>query len=63
MPVATDKKRVSLYLDEEIYEGLRRLAKERRRSMSNLIEYLCAVEIEKSKSSDSDNINVSRQTR
>ena len=49
MPVATDKKRVSLYLDEEIYEGLRRLAKERRRSLSNLIEYLCAAEIEKAR--------------
>lgn len=34
----TDKKRVSVYLDECDYEHLKRLAKENRCSMSHLLE-------------------------
>lgn len=45
MPLVTDKKRVSLYLDDAIYEEMRRLAKLRRRSLSNLIETICEEEI------------------
>lgn len=49
MPLVTDKKRVSLYLDEDIKSDLERLAKSRRRSLSNLIEWLCSQELERAR--------------
>lgn len=39
--VATDKKRVSLYVEEQLKQKLEALAKARKRSLSNLIEVLC----------------------
>jgi len=37
-PLTTKKIRISVYLDEDIYEALKNLSKLRKRSMSNLIE-------------------------
>lgn len=45
--VTTDKKRVSLYVDEEVKEKLERLAKARKRSLSNLIEVSMTEIVEK----------------
>ena len=42
--VVTSKKRISLYLDEALKERLERLARNRRRSLSNLIE-ACMEEV------------------
>jgi predicted transcriptional regulator len=36
--VTTDKKRVSIYISEELKTDIERLANVRRRSMSNLVE-------------------------
>lgn len=47
--VATDKKRISVYLDEHLKEELEKLAKQRKRSLSNLIEVTCQEEIERAK--------------
>jgi hypothetical protein len=41
LSVVTAKKRISLYLDEALKSDLERLAKIRKRSLSNLIEVLC----------------------
>jgi predicted transcriptional regulator len=49
--VTTDKKRVSLYVEEDLKADLELLAKARKRSLSNLIEVLCeeaAAEAKKS---------------
>ncbi|MCC5624821.1 hypothetical protein [Nostoc sp. CHAB 5715] len=45
--VISDKKRISLYLDEALKSDLERLAKIRKRSLSNLIEVLCEEELER----------------
>jgi|GEM_PF-4416012 predicted transcriptional regulator len=39
--VTTDKKRISLYVEEDLKAKLEILAKARKRSLSNLIEVLC----------------------
>jgi CopG-like RHH_1 or ribbon-helix-helix domain, RHH_5 len=39
--VVTDKKRISLYVEENLKIDLERLAKIRKRSLSNLIEVIC----------------------
>lgn len=52
-PVVTAKKRISLYLDEELKERLERLAKSRKRSLSNLIES-CMEEIAKQAQRDGE---------
>ncbi len=49
-PVATSKKRISLYLDEELKYELEKLAKARKRSLSNLIEVICEKELTEAKS-------------
>ena len=47
--VVTTKKRMSLYLDEALKSSLERLAKIRKRSLSNLIEVLCEEELERAR--------------
>jgi predicted transcriptional regulator len=47
LSVVTAKKRISLYLDEALKSDLERLAKIRKRSLSNLIEVLCEEELER----------------
>ncbi|MEH1795593.1 ribbon-helix-helix domain-containing protein [Nostoc sp.] len=47
--VIADKKRISLYLDEALKSDLERLAKIRKRSLSNLIEVLCEEELERAR--------------
>lgn len=47
--VTTDKKRISLYVEERLKIELEALAKSRRRSLSNLIEVLCEEAVEKAK--------------
>ncbi|MBW4617366.1 MAG: hypothetical protein KME21_29950 [Desmonostoc vinosum HA7617-LM4] len=47
--VISDKKRISLYLDEALKSDLERLAKIRKRSLSNLIEVLCEEELERAR--------------
>lgn len=47
--VTTDKKRISLYVEERLKIELEALAKSRRRSLSNLIEVLCEEVVEKAK--------------
>jgi predicted HicB family RNase H-like nuclease len=47
--VTTDKKRISLYVDEELKADLELLAKTRKRSLSNLIEVICQEEVDKAK--------------
>jgi len=49
--VVTAKKRHSLYLEENIKTDLDRLAKLRKRSVSNLIEVLCQEAIASAKES------------
>ncbi|NJK50879.1 hypothetical protein HC931_24690 [Candidatus Gracilibacteria bacterium] len=39
--MVTDKKRISLYVEENLKTDLERLAKIRKRSLSNLIEVIC----------------------
>jgi CopG-like RHH_1 or ribbon-helix-helix domain, RHH_5 len=39
--VVTDKKRISLYVEENLKIDLERLARVRKRSLSNLIEVIC----------------------
>jgi excinuclease UvrABC nuclease subunit len=47
--VISAKKRISLYLDEALKSNLERLAKIRKRSLSNLIEVLCEEELERAR--------------
>jgi len=47
--VTTDKKRISLYVEEQLKADLEALAKTRRRSLSNLIEVLCQEAVEHAK--------------
>ncbi|MEC4817817.1 MAG: ribbon-helix-helix protein, CopG family [Scytonema sp. PMC 1069.18] len=47
--VVTDKKRVSLYIEETLKVELEKLAKVRKRSLSNLIEVLCEEAIQQAK--------------
>lgn len=47
--VISAKKRISLYLDEALKSDLERLAKIRKRSLSNLIEVLCEEELERAR--------------
>lgn len=47
--VTTDKKRISLYVEERLKMELEALAKSRRRSLSNLIEVLCEEAVDKAK--------------
>lgn len=47
--VTTDKKRISLYVEERLKIELEALAKARRRSLSNLIEVLCEEAVDKAK--------------
>lgn len=47
--VTTDKKRISLYVEEELKAALEVLAKARKRSLSNLIEVLCQEAVDKAK--------------
>lgn len=49
--VVTAKKRMSLYLEENIKTDLERLAKLRKRSLSNLIEVLCEEAVASAKES------------
>jgi predicted transcriptional regulator len=49
LSVVTAKKRMSLYLDEALKSDLERLAKIRKRSLSNLIEVLCEEELERAR--------------
>ncbi|BAT56688.1 hypothetical protein NOS3756_57000 (plasmid) [Nostoc sp. NIES-3756] len=51
LSVVTAKKRISLYLDEALKSDLERLAKIRKRSLSNLIEVICEEEVERAKQS------------
>ncbi|BBD63047.1 hypothetical protein NIES2109_58970 (plasmid) [Nostoc sp. HK-01] len=51
LSVVTAKKRISLYLDEALKSDLERLAKIRKRSLSNLIEVICEEEVERAKKS------------
>ncbi|MBD2683522.1 MULTISPECIES: ribbon-helix-helix domain-containing protein [Nostoc] len=51
LSVVTAKKRISLYLDEALKSDLERLAKIRKRSLSNLIEVICEEEVERAKNS------------
>ena len=45
--VTTDKKRISLYVEEELKSTLEALAKARKRSLSNLIEVICQEAVDK----------------
>jgi macrodomain Ter protein organizer (MatP/YcbG family) len=47
--VVTDKKRVSLYIEENLKIELENLAKVRKRSLSNLIEVLCEEAVQQAK--------------
>lgn len=47
--VTTDKKRISLYVEEDLKIELEALAKTRKRSLSNLIEVLCQEAIDRAK--------------
>lgn len=47
--VTTDKKRISLYVEERLKVELEALAKSRRRSLSNLIEVLCEEAVDKAR--------------
>ena len=49
MALATDKKKASVYMDEDLKGDLEKLAKVERRSVSNLIELLCAEAVERAK--------------
>lgn len=49
--VATDKTRISVYLEPSLKEYLERLAKLRKRSLSNLIEVTCQEEVDRAKNS------------
>ena len=47
--VVTNKKRITLYIDEDIKAEVEKLAKFHNRSASNFIESLCAEAIRKAK--------------
>ena len=47
--VTTDKKRISLYVEQELKTALEALAKAKKRSLSNLIEVLCQEAVDKAK--------------
>ena len=47
--VTTDKKRISLYVQEDLKTALEALAKARRRSLSNLIEVLCEEAVDRAR--------------
>lgn len=47
MTVATDKVRVSTYIEDELKPKLEMLAKVRKRSVSNLIEVLCQEAVDR----------------
>lgn len=49
--VATDKKRISVYLDEDLKLELEKLSKTMKRSLSNLIEITCQERVDKAKKS------------
>jgi len=49
--VVTDKKRISLYVEENLKVDLERLAKIRKRSLSNLIEVICEEVVMQAKNS------------
>jgi predicted transcriptional regulator len=51
MTVATDKKKLSFYLEEELRKDVERLARKRSRSISNLVEVLLRREVERAKES------------
>jgi hypothetical protein len=47
--MATNKKKLSLYVQEEIKQKLTQLARARRRSVNNLIEVICEEAIAKAR--------------
>ena len=47
--VTTEKKRISLYVEEQLKIDLEALAKARKRSLSNLIEVLCQKAVDEAK--------------
>ncbi len=47
--VTTEKKRISLYVEEQLKIELEALAKARKRSLSNLIEVLCQKAVDEAK--------------
>ncbi len=47
--MATDKERVSLYLEKSTKEKMTELARVERRSLSNMIEILCEKEIRRAR--------------
>ncbi|MBD3886554.1 hypothetical protein IFO70_33310 [Phormidium tenue FACHB-886] len=49
MSVATDKRKISAYLDESVKDDAERLAKAESRSLSSLIEILLKEAIRKAK--------------
>ncbi len=49
MTVATDKVRVSTYIQEDLKPDLEALAKVQKRSLSNLLEVLCQEAVDKAK--------------
>ncbi len=49
MTLATDKRKASVYMDEDLKNDLEKLAKVESRSVSNLIELLCKEAVVKAK--------------
>jgi hypothetical protein len=47
--VTTEKKRISLYVEEQLKIELEALAKAKKRSLSNLIEVLCQKAVDEAK--------------
>jgi len=45
MVVTTDKKRLTIYVDESMKDELDEISKEQRRSVSNLVEFFLAEKI------------------
>ena len=50
MTVATDKRKISAYLEDSLKEDAEKLAKLQKRSLSNLIEILLQEAVDKAKS-------------
>ena len=53
MTLATDKKKISAYLDEKLKEDAEKLARTQRRSLSNLIEVLLESAVSEAKKKNS----------
>lgn len=49
--LATDKKRISVYIPEDLLEDFRKLAKARKRPVSNMIEWMVTDAVAKAKAS------------